>query len=110
MAPNLRGKNLQVFAAQAHRGIMCGGSHFAYQSPQAYAILQQWFNRIFQRQVSVAEGFRQAAAQVNAFEAAARTEAPAALVARTYAKEAAAGWTRQLQALPNLFPDGGRLP
>ncbi len=72
VAPSLRNKNLDLFATNVKSGILYGGARFAHQDTQAKAIVQQWYGRILSRTVSVRDGFTQAAAQVDALEAAAQ--------------------------------------
>ncbi len=99
VAPTLRGKNLSVFAQQVHSGIMCGGLHFAYEDTQAHTILQNWFTQIDQRKVSVSDGFRQAAQEVNALEATG-AKMQAAQTARILAVEASVRSGATLTAPP----------
>jgi ABC-type glycerol-3-phosphate transport system substrate-binding protein len=82
VAPTLAHKDLEVFAAHIRDGIMYGGTHFAYQDPQAKRILGQWYAQIAGRTVSVREGLGQAARQINALQASARAAEPRARAAR----------------------------
>lgn len=74
VAPPLRGKNLAVL--QTWNEHIQLDQPFQYNSAQALALIESWSQKILARQVTVAEGFREAARQVNAFEAEAKAASP----------------------------------
>jgi ABC-type glycerol-3-phosphate transport system substrate-binding protein len=67
-APPLRGKSLQYIKEAALSGRAYPHLFFAEGPLQADGILNTWMGKIGSRQVSVAEGFTQTAAQINAWE------------------------------------------
>lgn len=77
-APTLAKKNLEAFAQNLSHSWLSGGEHFAFQSPQATAILGNWYGQIASRKVSVSGGLRQAAQEINRFEAVAAAHRPGA--------------------------------
>jgi hypothetical protein len=69
-APDLRGKNLEVFVTQVQEHMPMFRSYFAYETDSAFSIINQWTGKVLARQVPVDEGYHLAAQQVDAFEAA----------------------------------------
>ncbi len=67
-APPLRGKSLNYIKEAALSGRAYPHMFFAQGAEQADGILDTWFGKIGARQVSVSEGFTQAATQINAWE------------------------------------------
>lgn len=113
VAPPLAGKNLGVFADMVQKGnlVQVEGTHFRYADAQAKQLLGQWTGGIMNRKFSVQSGFRQAAQQINAFEAGAAREVGSGGQSLAVAdKTAEAGLPAQIRGLPALFPDGGKQP
>lgn len=75
VAPPLADKNLDVFAQSVKNGIMTGGTHFAYNDPQAKQIVTKGYAAIAAGRSTVAETFPQIAQQIDALEQAAAAEA-----------------------------------
>lgn len=73
-APVLRGKSLHFWRDAAVHGQGYGPVFFAAQPVQAETVVAGFWTKIWQRALSVREGFRLAAAQVNALERAALAE------------------------------------
>ena len=76
-APPFKGKNLQYYREAALGGYEVPQSFFLYSGNQATTIMSGWWSRIQNRSVSVQEGFRGIAQQINALEAAGVTGANA---------------------------------
>ena len=85
IAPPLRGANIEAMAAS----VKFGHSHWfwKYQDPNAETIVSNYFNEIYAKKVSVQEGLRLAAQQVNALES---VSAAAFAKEQIYAKQAGA--------------------
>jgi multiple sugar transport system substrate-binding protein len=97
-APPLRGKNLEAFIFQVEHHMPIFRSYFKYASESAFQIISRWTTKILDRQVSVADGFTEAARQVNAFEAAQAAASAQAAVA----DRALAALIAKAKASPNL--------
>ena len=112
VAPPLRDKTLSVFSAEVHTGhaIQVEGAHFAYQDAQAKQILGKWAAQLMAQKITVTDAYGQAAAEVNALQAAAKTEASAAPADAKIARAVISGLPQELGQVPALFPDGGKQP
>jgi multiple sugar transport system substrate-binding protein len=73
IAPPLADKNIQAFATLATGNRAFPKQGFAYVDEQANAIISNWAAKIWNNQVSVAEGLAEMTRQVNALEAAGKT-------------------------------------
>ncbi len=101
-APTLAKKNLEAFAQNLSHSWLFGGEHFAFESPQATAILGNWYGQIATGKVSVKEGLTQAAGQITRFEAVAAGHPPAAA---SYATEHRA-YEKYSARLTRMFEGG----
>jgi hypothetical protein len=91
VAPPLRDKNLDLWIAQAEANQEYVGNLFRYLSNEAQPIIAKLSNDLMNRKVSVADGFTQAARQLDALEATgAQVAAAAQAAAVTFAADMAA--------------------
>lgn len=106
VAPTLAKKNLETFAQNLSHSWLGGGEHFAFESPQATAILGNWYGQIAARKVSVKDGLTQAAREINRFEGVTAEHPPVTTSYATKHRAYEKFQTRMMQMFQGGLPQG----